>query len=225
MCFLSDLVVKLEEYLTGNANDSKIIKIHSRRLDELGDLSFPASVNNWKRVLKNPLVPNDDDILTCAHKRLHGDQTQDAVVALITISENWLIKISKCVRRDSHYHVFLDRHKAYENCIVTILKSGNQYGSENKLPCNVTLTIENESDKQFGENLTELRVKYLKLVTANVVRFIGTPKKENDEQKTVEFTLKSGKTTKSNNKIAIYCGPVLNETGVKSTARTTEYVE
>jgi hypothetical protein len=48
MSFIIIFIEDLHEYLTGSRSVSgNIIRKHSKKLDQLGDISFPLNIKNW----------------------------------------------------------------------------------------------------------------------------------------------------------------------------------
>lgn len=212
MSLNEDFLCPLFKFLTNgvfNINHN-ILKIHSRKLEENGDVSFPLNFQIWKKILKTEENCNTilDYLFTC-NKRYQNVSCKDI---LLKESKNWPICLENCIFKDNAI-LFLQRAVVFKLGIQRVLKEGHKFGSSHS-----DLKIAIEMDDIGTEmNLSELRMKILREVTGNLVNFIigdcnnskECKKQEITDVRTLRFTLKS------NNLNTTYCGPVLDSKNSK----------
>lgn len=215
MYILNDLLENICELLTASRNtDHNIVRVHTRKLKVLGDLSFPADTKSWFKLLGKAHMENKNDIFDCVSSK---DELQKA-------SENWPLSIENVVLKDGNVLLFLNKEKAFKAVINEALLKATDFGAENVgggrevyIPQN-TENIENIS-------LTDLKVLLLQQIVGNILHFtkhkvLKSASQVNEKSLTLTFT--SSNVASKQNEWVVMCGPVLNETGTKDLCTTAE---
>lgn len=198
MCILNELIENICESLTG-LRDSKhnIVRVHTRKIEKLGDLSFPLDSKNWFKLLgKNQIENENKEIFSY---KLTKDE-------LIARSKQWKLCVNCISVKDGNALVFLNRKRAFKLVINTVLEEGINFGSSENSELNKEICIPPESVDLTKINLTELKTYLLKNVTKNLLNFCHYKITDCESENTLNLQFTCG-----GHKDAITCGCVLNE--------------
>lgn len=215
MCLLLNFVEELEQYLTGTKNSVKnIIRKHTKKLDNLGDVSFPLSITNWahfidKKQLENPESATIFDYL-CPETSL--DQQIDQ---LVKKTQNWTLKIERIKVIEDDIHLYLNKEYTFNLCIRSVQEMEKAYGFQDKVcESNIKVQCDNTETDLSKISLTDLRLQILQKVASNFVNKLIETHNELEVQK-IMITTKSCKGHTN-----IVCGAVLNENNKKDLSTT-----
>lgn len=222
MSWLNDFICELYKHLTGTEphENTNIIRFHTRKLELLGDLSFPVDLKNWHHLLDKSNRSDEQNILNY----------MSTESKLIETSRQWPIIISKLVHHDRNIAVYIDKQSTFKSVIRNVLDLNSKYGCDS-IPLNKKIVI-NCKDLTVNDllamNLSELKLSLLEKTTAQLLRFtynihyceerqfedIG------DNTVHLHFSLKSS--NKDLTSKTVFCGAVLDETGLKDFKTTAE---
>lgn len=206
MCTLvNDLIENICELLTGVRDaEHNIVRVHTRKLQDLGDLSFPLDTKSWFKFVDKAHIENKNVIFDCKCTKNE----------LVDASKHWDLSIDDVVIKDANVVVYLNRKNTFKVVINNALDHATNFGlfapQFNKEVC-----IPQNSVDLTKINLTELKIHLLQNITSNILTFIGCNVTKNFSQNALLFTT-------SGCKNAVICGPVLNEFGTKDTNTTAE---
>ncbi|KAJ8971367.1 hypothetical protein NQ317_016562 [Molorchus minor] len=129
MCILEEFIVNLQELLTGTKSyDNNIIRKHTRKLEQLGDISFPLNIKNWHNLVDNIRLQDRsvNSIFDCLS---HTDLNMQ-IEELIEKSRTSHISIVRLSIKDDNVHLFLSRAIMLLRTIITeVLFNCEVYGS------------------------------------------------------------------------------------------------
>lgn len=208
MLILDTLLEDMCEALTGvRSTDHNIIRVHTRKLKELGDLSFPLDTKNWYRFIDKGYTQNKNTIFECL---VCQEELQEK-------SKLCPLSIQNIAINNGNVAVYLNKEEAFRVVINSVLNQTTKYGSENSLNRNVYVLL--PLTDYLPTNLTELKIHLLQKVISKIAMFLNSEPKDQ-----VPITLKftSGTGAGRNNFYLIPCGPVLNENCSKDFCTTTE---
>lgn len=221
-CILEIYILNLLKFLIGSIeNDVTIIRKHSRKLEQLGEISFPLSIKNWYRLIHKDGI-KQENINNIFQYKGTKNELNAQIVELKEKCKFCEIGIENLAIRENDVHLYLRRSPSlYKTVIVDVLHKNDTYGSsdifETKIVVNCDCDIEN---KQLSEvDLSTLRMLELRNVASNFLAFTFKDKSEPDPlPMQIIFTLNSlNKSEKS-----ILCGPVLNGKGIKESKITAK---
>jgi hypothetical protein len=214
MSFIIIFIEDLHEYLTGSRSVSgNIIRKHSKKLDQLGDISFPLNIKNWTQIVDKPKFNRDGehnifDLLS------PGKELNAHLESLIEKSKSWCLTIKKCEVKNNDVHLYLNRPAVITLCITTVLQEGN-YGLPKYFQERIAITVD-DSLHCDSENmsLTQLRVHTIQSVASNIINCLS------DSSLEANYNVKIKLNSNEQEKNVLVCGSVLNEAGIKD-AKTT----
>lgn len=211
MCpLLNELIENICESLTGSRGaEHNIIRVHTRKLQELGDLSFPLDTKSWFKFVDKTHIENKNVIFDCK-------STKDE---LVEGSKQWQLSIDNIVIKEGNVVLYLNRNKAFKAVVNIAMEQSTNFGSFgpelNKAVCIPQNPVDLSEIK-----LTELKMYLLQNVTNKILSFTGYNVSKNVLQhNNAALTLLF---TTAGDKKAVTCGPVLNELGTKDTSTTAE---
>jgi hypothetical protein len=214
MSFIIIFIEDLHEYLTGSRSVSgNIIRKHSKKLDQLGDISFPLNIKNWIQIVDKPKFNRDGehnifDLLS------PGKELNAHLESLIEKSKSWCLTIKKCEVKNNDVHLYLNRPAVITLCITTVLQESN-YGLPKYFQERIAITVD-DSLHCDSENmsLTQLRVHTIQSVASNIINCLT------DSSLEANYNVKIKLNSNEQEKNVLVCGSVLNEAGIKD-AKTT----
>lgn len=212
---LEDFINNLLNLLTNRPllKCSQIIRIHTRKLEENGDLSFPLSIKNWYNYLDT--IEDLNEIITIFDYMQISNSNLDEQLKEIEIkTKDWLIRINKSAIEQNNVILHLNRESVFKLLTTQVLQQKEDYGK-----CELfkeTINVRCCKPISLDCDLTTLRLNILAEVVQNLIHFCAiTPK--TPETVTISVTLNNNKDTEEKR---IICGPIMNEDGVKD-AKTT----
>lgn len=219
VCILESYILSLLEFLTGTKeNDVTIIRRHSRKLEQLGEISFPLSIKNWYHLIQSDKI-NRNNIDNILQYNVRDNELSGQIVELKERCKCYEINIDNVEIKENDVHLYLRRTSSlYKTVITDVLHKNNMYGSnyifKTKILTKCDCNIENN---EFTEiDLSTLRMLELKNVAANFLAF--TSKNTNELGPQIKFTLNSSNKCQE----SVLCGPVLNGKGVKESKTTAQ---
>lgn len=209
MCVLNELIESICELLIGSRNtDHNIIRVHTRKLQKFGDLSFPLSSKNWFKFVDKSHIKNSSNIF--AYKVTKNE--------LLEQSLDWTLSIeSILIKDDDNVVVYLNQKKAFKAGIKHALTQARNFGS-NCVEMAKDVYVPHNTVNLAKINLTELKLHILQSVTRNILAFNNYNVTESDSNNVLKLSF----TSTNGQKQAITCGSVLNELGTKDTTTTAE---
>ena len=205
----------LYEYLTTKTEmKGKIIRIHTRNLEQTGDMSFPLLLSNWGNHF------NTTEEVSCKHpvtipEYFLQDDKQFAE-KLIHVSKNWPLFLSKCFIMEDRVLVSIERVSTFAKIVQLVSFEKQQYGS-----CDLNLPevyLEDEIPN-CDVDITDLRAALLKNVVSNLLRFCKVSVATNSADCNHVYTITTRKKLKGN---AIFCGPVIKACDSKKLTISSE---
>lgn len=204
---MKDLMI----YLTNTVfEDCNIIRKHSKKLEQLGDLSFPLNINNWHQFLISVTIPKE--VVTVLDYKNVGKDIDVQCSELIKASEEWSFSINKVIILSANAHIFFNRSS--DLCALVLKEVFNttaEYGSGHILRTHIKITPKIDAKIHLNCDLTILRLKILLQTGENLIKKLSI--NTNSLSSEIEITLDH----KSSNQYNILCGPVLNDKGTKNT--------
>lgn len=188
-------------------SNQTIIKLHTKFLEELGDVSFPLLRKSWLSILPANHDNREESILKY---KLCEDDVENSLNRLKILLKD-LIQINSLKLINNHVHIFLQRSFIFANHLSYILNLNELYGIYNFFNYNIQLISEeiiDNSDLSIS-NLSLLRVSILKKVADNLIKLATASSQHND--KNIYIGLH-----KKQNSPFLTVGPVMNEKGVKN---------
>lgn len=212
MTTLELFVSELQEFLIGSKeNNHNIIRRHSKKLEELGDLSFPLHAKNWFH-----LIQKCDTDHIFEHK-FPNQELETQCEQLKLASNRWHMQIDKILIRQCDVHIFLNRCKyLFQESIGKVILDNTQYGS--CVILSLKINVRNSLSKSDIENpdLTHLRILILENVINKLIEFMSV-----DYDKVGVMNIVISINPVKNDKTFL-CSPVLDEHGVKSCASAAD---
>lgn len=221
MCMLNDFISHLYKHLTGTEphENTNIIRVHTRKLDLLGDLSFPGILKNWYHLVDKSKYEDEQNIFNYLSSESK----------LIENSQQWSIRILKVLHNDKNVALYIDKPSTFKSAIRDVIHLKAKYGSNSvQLKKKVVISSKDLTVHNLPEiNLSELKLNVLVKTTARLLQF--TSNMYNCEEHLVNvkddnvricFSLKSCTNDPTNK--TILCGAVLDDTGSKDFTTTAE---
>ncbi|XP_066262359.1 DALR anticodon-binding domain-containing protein 3 [Euwallacea similis] len=187
--------------------EETLIKMHTRNLEELGDMSFPIPLKNWSHLIKKP---QNSYCETIFQYKLQENDVNNALLQLMKHLNAGIGKMRTFKTIKSSAHLFLERPILFHEGIKKALNSNSTYGQYQLFKRNIKLTIANSEHLSENHNLMDLTTLRLQIIKETIERILilTTPF---DLENFIEITISQSNDTKP----TIVCGPVLNELGVK----------
>ncbi|CAG9765919.1 unnamed protein product [Ceutorhynchus assimilis] len=205
---LHQLINNIYDTLIGKipGDDETLVKMHTRHLEELGELSFPLPMKNWYNLAGN-LIDNQQSVTIFSCEMQEDDIDTALVKFKSSFNDKTKIRICKVIR--TSVHLFLERPSLF-NCGIRIaLNEADSYGKwaifSKCIKIDTNLDISNVEDL----DLTTLRLSIIKKTLDNFLEL--TTDMQSNEILHVNLSHNSGH---NNN---ILCGPVTNNQGTKDT--------
>ncbi|KAL3274060.1 hypothetical protein HHI36_015479 [Cryptolaemus montrouzieri] len=211
---LDNILYDIHLYIRVPVDESNIIRIHSKKLETLGEISFPLNIKNWYRLI-DIKVHNAKTILEYASsdvpEQLGESNNAMNIEKLRKESEKWFIKLNRASLDKDSVHIYLERSISFKETIKQSLKLGQEYGAVHRI-CRLKadINIEEYSDINTNEmTLTNLRMLILQKVIKNLTQFQLNC--NNKTEKLVSFNL----SVQKRNENEYLCGSVVDTNGTK----------
>ncbi|XP_056648148.1 DALR anticodon-binding domain-containing protein 3 [Diorhabda sublineata] len=219
MYILEDFLSSLQDFLVSRKEyDHNIIRKHTKKLDELGEISFPLCINKWSTLIDNKNVGHAGITTILQYKYPESDK-DSLLNILITESSNWKIQIKQIKVKNNDALIFFNKSfDLFRVVMQDVLEHSDTYGFSDIIKNNVIIkispNIENSEINQL--DLTNLRLKLLKDISTNFI--MQNTSKSTSNTCNVYLVLNPVEKDKK----TILCGPVVNENSVKSTYKASE---
>ncbi|CAH1175761.1 unnamed protein product [Phaedon cochleariae] len=210
MTILENFIYLLQKFLiTNSENDHKIIRKHTKRLQQSGDISFPLDIRNWYHLLDKQLL--NDGMVNIFDYGMPGIDVDKQIIQLKEESTNWSIHIDKIVVENNEAFLFLERsQELLRNVIEQVIECGHSYSSSKVIERTICLQTHPIIEDHTEVDLSVLRLHLVKEVAKN---FINKSTREIPEGSSVVHLLLN---PIDDCTVNVLCGPVLNDKGVKS---------
>ncbi|XP_050508838.1 DALR anticodon-binding domain-containing protein 3 isoform X1 [Diabrotica virgifera virgifera] len=221
MKILTDFTQNLLDFLVEQQyeHSQNIIRTHTKKLNELGDLSFPTNTKNWYQFID---VIKEESVKSVNIVKFEISETTRELVTeqLLQKSSSWPIEINKIVFKKADAHIHLKRSPVlYKTVIKHVLMQDSQYGSCPIMSNNFNVGFSVNIEDSNIVNLTTLRMMILKEVAENFIKYNTMESPRNT------YNLHFVANAVDNENINILCGPVLNERCIKSNLTAKELYE
>lgn len=207
---LTECINHLYETLIGKvpSQDETLIKLHTRFLEDLGDLSFPISLKNWHHLTLKPSNNDSDSIF--GYRLAEKGDVDCALLQLVETlnSVNIRIQTYKIIKNSAH--LYLERTRLFTRGIHSALAEGLDYGKIKLFDQQIIIVYDKEKlpDSYDDLDLTTLRLYTVKKTIENLLKFTC----QTDSECTLQVNISQNSQTAL---LSIQCGPVINEKGVK----------
>lgn len=159
---IGKFVLKQSDFTFSRAQT--IVKQHTEKLSQSGDIGFPTTIQPWLNAIENPA--------TLQHmKQIIGDNEDEFAHKLIEISSEWLFPIKSVKFKQFRCLLFLDRQKCYDGILKTVLDDASygQWHHANDAKTIYTVQLVKSNDN----TLVEHRCTLVSKVLTNLLRFSG----------------------------------------------------
>lgn len=211
-------VNNLQYYLTKNKCEKcNIIRKHSKKLEQLGDISLPLNIESWHQLINNIQLQKDAQTIFDFENKETDLETH--CNKLKNESQHWIIQIKTISVISSNVHIFLNRSSTlYVNVLQEVLDNSTDYATCKCLNKNYVVDTVFDFEKDILDcDLTLLRLKILRDIANKLVdKFSGTSNEYPHCKIVIRLDCK-----KSNGK-DVLCGPILNDKGVKTSITAGE---
>lgn len=155
--FLTGIMKEFNEFLstltnftTGVTTITNPVRLHTRKLDSLGDLSFKCD----------------------EYEKLGATKQESLTDLLISASKSWPISIGSYTFTNDVLSLFINRVACFKYCIATILRENSAYGCQ-LLDFKCTISVQNDFqyDDVMSLGLTKLRAVLLKDTIVRILEF------------------------------------------------------
>ncbi|XP_066143132.1 DALR anticodon-binding domain-containing protein 3 [Euwallacea fornicatus] len=187
--------------------EETLIKMHTRYLEELGDMSFPIPLKNWYHFTKKP---QNSECETIFQYKLKENDVDDALQQLVKHLNVVLLNVCCFKTIKNSAHLFLERPILFHEGIQKVLNSNSTYGQYHLFKRNIKLIIANSAYLSKNHNIMDLTTLRLLIIKETIERLL-TLTTNCDSKDFIEVTISQNNNTKP----TIVCGPVLNELGIK----------
>lgn len=217
MYILFEFLKELYVALCGCENNlnSNIVRIHTRKLDTFGDLSFPQSVKNWIQYVDNEKYTNADSIFDCFCSKdslIERSKTWSLIISSITFDSN-----------DSNVILNLNRNKTFKVALNSTLSLKSKYGARCVWSNKNVHIAPFKGPTDFKEmSLSLLKLYFLQIVAERTLQFAKFDNASTNINKTVDNVTVEISLNQDKNKNIVLCGPVLNEKGSKNISTTAD---
>lgn len=229
MTKLEEFFVQIAKFILNKTdfsfeNTQTIIKSHTEKLSQTGDIAFPTAIQPWLNVIENPNAFND-------LKQIIGENQEEFSRKLIEISSNWMFPIKTVQFGQFRCLVFLDRSKCYAVILKTVLFDDASYGQWHCANATNDIHKVQLMKQSYDNSLIEHRCMLVAKVLANIMQVSGFRMASNDgdfdENSVVEILVgcanrddrkrlsrrNSGELNNNTNARHIICGSVTSKSG------------
>lgn len=176
MVHLDEFFAQIGNFVLKNTDASfsraqTIIRQHTDKLLQTGDIGFPTTIQPWLNIIKNP-----GDLKKA--KQIIGESEDKFARNLIEISSQWLFPIQMVKFKQFRCLLFLDRHKCYDSVLKTVLYDDASYGQwhqRNDTTYSVRLV------EQSHSSLVEHRCILIAKALINLLRVLGFDTQSNED--------------------------------------------
>lgn len=211
---IDSFITSLFQLITNSNNKPRggLIKRHFDNLESHGEFSIPLTLKQWQGVIgKFKFLKQEESILNYCGK---------TVTDIITGSESWCFTILNINKDVERLYIHLDRRKAILCSLINWEENSKLFLDKMELNFQNILC---ESVNELSNDLTSLRLKYLKKVVENL--YVITCN-EGENKKRIYISSKSTSKGPEGSHFVL-CGAVLNaKTGLKEhTISADDYIK
>lgn len=142
-----------------------VIKCHTEKLSETGDVGFPTTIQPWLNLIENP-----SDLLN--EKQLINESDEDFAQKLIEASSSWTFPIQAIRMKQFRCLLFLDRPKCYNGILKTVLYDDAIYGQWHHIDDKRIYAVQ-LVNQSYDKSLLEQRCKLISRVLTNLLQASG----------------------------------------------------
>lgn len=142
-----------------------IIKSHTEKLSQTGDISFPTTVQPWLNSIENPHDLKD-------FKQIITENDDEYAEKLIKASSGWTFPIQTVKLKQFRCLLFLDRPKSYSGILKTVLYDDALYGQWNRTDGKTIYAVKS-AQQSNDRNLIEHRCQLVTKVLTNLLKVSG----------------------------------------------------
>lgn len=147
-----------------------MIKQHTEKLSQIGDIGFPTTIQPWLNIIKNP---SDAQTL----QQIINENEDEFARKLIEMSSEWIFPIRSVQFKQFRCLLFIDRPKCFTGVLRTVLFDDANYGQWNRsIDTDVekkriyAIQLVKQSD---DKSLVEYRCMLIAKVLNNLLRVSG----------------------------------------------------
>lgn len=160
-----------------------VVKQHTEKLSQSGDIGFPTTIQPWLNAIENP-----GDSLKNVKQIIH-DNEDDFARKLVEISAEWLYPIQSVKFKQFRCLLFLDRQKCYDGILKTVLYDDASYGQWHDANDAGTIYTVRLVESSSDNTLIGHRCTLISRVLANLLRFSGFKMQPNGHE--IEFNARN----------------------------------
>lgn len=216
--FLDNILNDICGYLHVPRQDNHVLRTHTKKLDELGEISFPLNIKNWHTAI-NCKTEDLSTIFDYVSRKNSTSETdlESVINSLKCESENWSLSVNNIRIIKDNVHCYFSRQNAFQKTISDCCNMKQNYGAVEHCR-NISLKIfeeENYSPVSSELDLISLRLLTLKKVVQKLTKF---KLDSSSDTRNLEIYL----TKKRCRENDIVCGDVINDNGKKDSIRSAE---
>lgn len=159
--FFNELIKGLIEDDTFNDPLQNVVKQHTDKLAQHGDLGFPLLTKAWLPILR-------DATNIIKTEKLFDENDAAYKEALIQRSEKWPLQIDKILLSPDRCILFIRRRECFAKVMQAVISQGSDYG---KSPKELGKLVTIDSDVTNADGLTQHRCALLKSVLTNLIEY------------------------------------------------------
>lgn len=144
-----------------------IIKSHTEKLLQSGDIGFPTTVQPWLNAIEN-CNTNPNDL-----KQIIGEDPDEFAGKLIEVSSKWMFPIQSVQFGPFRCSLFLDRSKCYAGILKTVLFDDASYSQWYCAHGSNDVYSVQLMKQSYDNSLIEHRCKLVAKVLGNIMQVCG----------------------------------------------------
>ncbi|XP_044748221.1 DALR anticodon-binding domain-containing protein 3 [Coccinella septempunctata] len=221
MYFVDNIVNDICESLHVPRLKNNIIRIHTKKIEQLGEISFPLKMKNWPDIIEhkneNLSTVSDSEIIEQSSQNTSEVDLQLSVGDLKCESEKWCLPLTDVRIIKDNIHLYFRRQRAFQETIQSCFSMERNYGAIQDCPkYSLHIYDEKYSLSQYTEiDLTYLRMIILKKVIQNLIDF---KLQHCSDSQSIKLYLSN----KRYSDTSILCGYVINGNGKKDSILSAE---
>lgn len=138
-----------------------IVKQHTEKLAQIGDLAFPITAQPWLNAIDaSPDHKND-------FKHIFNESETEFAEQLYELSQEWIFPVSRCEFNQFRCLLFLNRQKCYSNLLKTVLYDETASYDANSGDSKYAIRLVKQSNDTC---LVEYRLQLIAKVLNNLLR-------------------------------------------------------
>lgn len=145
-----------------NFNDANqnVVKQHTDKLIQNGDIGFPLLTKAWLSVVRDATIMDTEKIF--------DDADTDFKDQLIKRSEQWPLQIEKILCSPDRCVLFIRRRDCFAKVMSNVIVQGKNYG---KTPKELGAYVAIDIDTSNADGLTQYRCTLVKNVLSNLIAY------------------------------------------------------